>query len=135
MGKLSVLEQRFVIRSVAGFMRPTEIADTVLEKFGKRISPAAVLHYDPTTRQGQQLSARLRAEFARERRRFHKHIDDIPLNHVAFRLQELQNVIDSRPRSPMVALRALAMARAECEMAATAAVRPSRTSNRSRPPA
>ena len=135
MGKLSAVEQRFVIRSVAGYMRPTEVAAAVLERFGKQITPSAVLYYDPTSKQGSELSAPLRTEFARERRRFHKQLDNVPIHHVAYRLQRLQDVLDTHPRSQMTVIKALVTARLECEMAVTSANHRSPSSGRHRPPA
>jgi len=114
MGKLAETEKRFVIKCLAAYTPPTEVAATVMERFGKRITPSGILSYHPDKKQGAELSPRLRALFTRERRRFHKQLDDIPIAHVAYRLQALQDVLDTRSRNSAAVLKALTAARAEC---------------------
>lgn len=116
MGKLTEIEKRFVVRSIAGYQTPTEVSKAVRDKFGKSITPAGVLCYNPEKRQGRDLSSRLRDEFVRERERVDHHLEDIPIANLAYRLLVLQETVDANWNRPLIVLKALDAAREECEV-------------------
>ncbi|MBN3755905.1 DUF2280 domain-containing protein [Paraburkholderia sp. Tr-20389] len=79
----------FIVRGLACFETPTEVARYVKEEFGIVVTASQVQAYDPTKRQGRSLSEKWRATFAADRAAFRAKVEEIPIANLAFRLQEL----------------------------------------------
>lgn len=77
----------FIVRELACYDPPSVVAASVKEEFGIDISRQAVQAYDPTKRQGKELSEKLRKLFEKTRKRFDESTDDIPISKKAVRLK------------------------------------------------
>jgi hypothetical protein len=87
--RLNVAQKRFVVRCLAQFMSPTEVADLVEEDLGVEMSRQAVEAYDPTKFMGQKLGDELKKLFWEERKKFVDDESNIDVAHRSFRLREL----------------------------------------------
>ncbi|MEM5435227.1 DUF2280 domain-containing protein [Paraburkholderia diazotrophica] len=79
----------FIVRGLACFETPTEVARRVKEEFGLAVTAPQVQAYDPTKRQGRHLSKKWREMFESEQATFRADVAAIPLANQAFRMQEL----------------------------------------------
>ncbi|TCB74169.1 DUF2280 domain-containing protein [Acinetobacter sp. ANC 4173] len=59
MARLKKSEKVFIVRSLAQFMTPTEVARDIKEKFGIDVTPQQVEYYDPTKVAGANLAQEL----------------------------------------------------------------------------
>jgi len=87
MAHLTDSERRDIVRSLATFESPVEVAKWASEEFGKDISRQQVEHYDPT--RCDQMAERWQELFQRTREEFLQDLDSIPIAHRAVRLRKL----------------------------------------------
>lgn len=81
--------KQFIVKALACFDTPTQVAEAVKAEYGLDVSRQQVATYDPTKYNGQYLSPKLRMIFECTRERFFRELDDIPIASRAFRLRAL----------------------------------------------
>lgn len=89
MAKLDVKVKRYIVRLLACYDTPSQVAKAVKEEFGVDVTRMQVQVYDPTKAQGQQLSKDLRELFESERADFTTNVEKIPIASQSFRLRSL----------------------------------------------
>lgn len=94
MATLPAKVQRFAVRRLAQFDRPSEVRDAIRETYAIEVTLPQLGHYDPTTSQGGKLSEKLCELFHEEREKAKKEIDQIPLAHRPYRLRQLQKLLE-----------------------------------------
>jgi hypothetical protein len=88
--RLTEVQKDYAVTCFAKFMRPTQVCDALLDRFGVSIERNAVQMYDPTTSKGQTLGKKRKVMFEEVRKRFLDELDAIPIANKAMRLQQLQ---------------------------------------------
>ena len=96
--KLTPAQRIVVVRSLARFMTPTEVAEMIKEEFGVELSRQAVEKYDPTKGVGANLNDELVTEFTAAREAFVAEINQIDVAHQSFRLRELSRLYHAAKR-------------------------------------
>lgn len=116
MARLSAPMQLAIVRGLACFDTPSEVAAAVKEEFGVDITRQQVATYDPTKAAGRNVSAKLRAVFDASRQAFLTDMDDIPISHLSYRLQRLQQQLEKAEERGNIAMAAalLEQAAKEC---------------------
>ncbi len=92
--KLHIKVKRFIVRSLACYDSPTEVAATVKEMFDVEISKQGVAFYDPTTAAGKELSKTLTELFYESRKEFEE-TEDLPIAKKVFRLRKLAIYVET----------------------------------------
>lgn len=82
----------FIVTNLASFEPPSAVAALVKDEFGLVVSRQSVSAYDPTTKQGKDLSAKWKSLFERARKDFRESTDDIPLANKAVRIRMLDRM-------------------------------------------
>lgn len=90
--RLSAEAQVFVVLRLACFEHASVVKDEVKERFGCDISLQALEHYDPDTRAGRSLSAKLKRLFVETRAAFIRDSSRIGIAHRNVRLRRLERV-------------------------------------------
>lgn len=94
MPKLDDKVKRFIVRALAHYDTPTEVARQVKEEFGLDIGRQQVQSYDPTKALGKSLAADLRKLFEETRASFVDEVEKVPIAQRAFRLRKLQTMLE-----------------------------------------
>lgn len=103
MAKLSEAEKRFIVQALACYDTPTQVVDAVKEEFGTVLDRGHVGCYDPTKVAGKQLAKKWRDLFEETRKRFRKEVAEIPIADQAYRLRQLQRMLqDAMSRKNVV---------------------------------
>lgn len=105
MAKLSNEVKAFIVKALARFDGPKEIADAVKEEFGLTVSRQLVHGYDPT-RSGQKPAKKWCKMHAEERAAFLSKIRDIPSANKAVRIARLERMAvkaESKGNMPLAA--------------------------------
>lgn len=108
--------QHAIVRALACFDTPSEIAAQVKRDFGADVTRQQIATYDPTKAAGRNVSAKLRGVFDAARWAFLTEMKDIPVSHLSYRLRVLQRELErqqERGNSVMV-LKILEQAAKEC---------------------
>lgn len=84
--------KRYIVRALACYDTPSQVAAAVKEEFGLTLPRQHVAVYDPTKQQGRQLSKELVALFEQERQRFLAEVDAIPIANQSYRLRALNRL-------------------------------------------
>lgn len=116
MAKLTAPVQLAIVRALACFDTPSEVAAAVRRDLGVDVTRQQIATYDPTKAAGRNLSAKLRAVFGAARRTFLTDMHEIPISHLSVRLRMLQRELDraqERGNTAMV-LKILEQAAKEC---------------------
>lgn len=92
MAKLGVKEKRFIVRALACWDTPTQVAKAVKEEFGIELQRQQVGYYDPTKALGADLSKELTELFHETRAKFKSELDAIPIANQAYRLRTLERM-------------------------------------------
>ena len=92
MARLRDPERREIVRRLACFESPTEVAEWAREAFDKELSVRQVWHYDPT--RSDKTGQKWEKLFNDTREEFLSDLDSIPISHQAVRLRELQRLYD-----------------------------------------
>ena len=101
MPRLTVTQQRFLVRSLASFVTASEVAKAAKDQFGLELAAGHIARYDPTNVAGADLSKDLKALFHATRKQFVEDVDSIPIAHRGYRLRRLQQIVDTN-KSPSV---------------------------------
>jgi hypothetical protein len=91
---LSGEQRRFIIRALAKWNSPSEVARMVLDEFGITITRQLAQTYDPTRAAGVKLAPELKKYFREQREYFVKHLEEQPFAHRSIRLDELKKIYD-----------------------------------------
>lgn len=89
----------YVVTWLARFKTPTEVQALIKEHLDFEMSLQAIQGYDPTTMQGRSLSKELVKVFNDARAKYIAAVDEIPIAHEAYRLNELQKMLDRQKRA------------------------------------
>lgn len=92
MARLSEPEKQEIVRLLARYVSVPDVVVAVREQLGVEISRFQVRSYDPTKAKYEG-GERLRAIFEAEREKYERSIEDIPIAHKAFRLNQLQSML------------------------------------------
>lgn len=87
-------QQQRIVEWLACCMSPSAVVQRVQDEFKLAMKPNAILHYDPTTAQGQDLAATLKEIFHVTRQRFLDEAGKVPIAQQNYRLRKLQDVAD-----------------------------------------
>lgn len=100
----------YIVRSLAVFNTPSEVVEVIKERwpdeckrFKGGIKPQNIECYDPTKRNGQDLSDELKAEFEATRKAFLAAPQDIPISNLSYRQARRQKVLEGT-KAPMIIL-------------------------------
>lgn len=103
MAKLSEAEKRFIVQALACYDTPTQVAEAVKEEFGTVLDRGHVGCYDPTKAAGKELAKKWRDLFEETRKRFRAEVAEIPIADQAYRLRQLQRMLqDAMSRKNVV---------------------------------
>lgn len=103
MAKLSEAEKRFIVQALACYDTPTQVVDAVKEEFGTVLDRGHVGCYDPTKAAGKDLAKKWRDLFEETRKRFRAEVAEIPIADQAYRLRQLQRMLqDAMSRKNVV---------------------------------
>ena len=89
MPHLTEPQKLFIVRELACFGSPSEVAARVKEEFGIEVSRQQVDIYNPDSSHGKELSKKWKKLHAEVREAFTKEQVDIPIRHRSFRSREL----------------------------------------------
>jgi hypothetical protein len=103
--RLTEVQKDFAVTCFAKFMRPTQVCEALLDRFGLVIERNAVQMYDPTTTKGSTLGKKRKVMFAEVRKRFLDELNDIPIANRAMRLQQLQAHYEKITAGPQLNIR------------------------------
>lgn len=92
--KLTDEVRAFIVKGLACYDTPAQVAAAVKSEFGIEIARQTVECYNPTRVAGKvgQLSEKWRKLFERERKKFKEDVSDIPIASKAFRLRSLSRL-------------------------------------------
>jgi hypothetical protein len=103
MARLDEAVKRFIVQALACYDTPSQVAEAVKEEFGLVLDRAHVAVYDPTKASGKDLSKKWRDLFEETRKRFRKEVAEIPIADQAYRLRQLQRMLqDAMSRKNVV---------------------------------
>lgn len=94
MATLSDEVKLFIVKQLACFYTPSEVAESVKEEFGIDTDRNQTSLYDPTKVKGKNLSKKHKEIFEATRKRFLEHVSDIPLANPAVRIAELSKLYE-----------------------------------------
>ncbi len=106
MATLTDVQKLFIVRALACFDTPTQVAQAVQEEFGIEIHRRQVAEYDPSKASGRDVGAKLKAVFNATRAEFLEDVAAVPIANLSVRLRILQRMVveaDQRGNSAMVA--------------------------------
>lgn len=92
MARLTEQQKAVIVTALACWYGPSEVRDLLKSEYGLDLPLSQITPYDPTTINGQRLSAELKALFHETREKFKSDIQAIPIANQAFRLRELQKL-------------------------------------------
>jgi hypothetical protein len=95
----------FIVRQLAWYNTPTEVAAAVREEFGIELDRGRIGEYNPTTERGKQISAKLKAYFDEQRELFLRDYSSIPIAQKSYRMQTLHKALlkaAERNNTPLV---------------------------------
>ncbi len=113
MATLTVTIKRYIVRALACFETPSDVAKTVKEEFGLEITRMQVHKYDPTKVMGQGLAKELKALFFSTRKDFEENVEAIPIAKQSVRLQAMNKIYQANPKNPMLQLQVMEQAAKE----------------------
>ena len=82
----------FIVQSIACYETPSQVVESVREKFGIEITRQQVESHDPTKVSSKGLAQKWIDIFNATRERFRKETSDIPIANKAYRLRVLQRM-------------------------------------------
>ncbi|WP_042298974.1 DUF2280 domain-containing protein [Paraburkholderia kururiensis] len=105
----------FIVRALACYDTPSQVAGAVKEEFGLVVSRQQVEAYDPNKAIGKGLSKKWREVFQRTREAFLADISQVPIANAAVRLRRIERILVKAETSgnTVVALQALEQAAKE----------------------
>ncbi len=114
--KLTNEIRAFVVQSLAMFDSPNTVAESVKKEFGIEITRQSIEHYNPTSRQGRDLSKKWADLFEATRKEFLDDTKAIAISHRSVRIRALQRMADAAEKRGNIALAAQLIEQAAKEM-------------------
>ncbi|WP_175765099.1 DUF2280 domain-containing protein [Burkholderia ambifaria] len=93
MTKLNDEAKILIVRRLACFDTPKQVADAVKEEFGLDVSRQQCAAYDPTKHSGRSLGEKWRLIFEETRRSFLADAAQVPIAHLSVRLRRLERIL------------------------------------------
>lgn len=93
MAKLNEAVQCFIVQALACYDTPSQVAAAVKEEFGLELTRQQVATYDATKHSGRNMSKKWRDLFEDARKRFRQEVAEIPIAGQAYRLRQLQRLL------------------------------------------
>lgn len=112
MARLIDKHKAFLVEALATFSTPSEARDALNGTFGLDIELDQVVFYNPRTANGARLSQKWKDLFDETRERFKRETGDIAIASKAYRLRELQKIIEGT-KSPKLKMEAMEQAAKE----------------------
>ena len=85
----------FIVRSLACYNTPSEVAELVKEEYGIEIERCQAAKYDPTKPHGKNLGRKHRDLFEQTRKKFLEEMAELPLANPSVRVSELSKLYKS----------------------------------------
>lgn len=99
MATLDSKHKRFIVRGLAHFKTPTEIKEEFEDAFSVEVSLPQIAYYNPNGAQGsEQLAQKWKDLFTESRKAYIEGINEVPIAHDRYRLEELQNALEKYKR-------------------------------------
>ena len=108
-----------IVIELACFESPAQVAATVKEKFGVQLSRQRIEAYHPERAAGAKLGAKWRTVFYDTRARLLAELDNIPIACQAYRLRQLERLLERAEVMGNYAMAAQVLALAAREVGAT----------------
>lgn len=108
--------KRFIINALAAFDSPSQVAASVEEEFGYKVSRQAVEGHDPTKHAGRKLSKKWRDLFEVARATFIAEATQVPIAHRSTRLRVLHRMVQVAERKGNFAMASKLLEQAAKEM-------------------
>lgn len=86
--------QTYIVRGLACYETPSEVARAVNKEFGIEVSRQTVETYDPTKVAGSRRAKKWQSMFDQAREAFLHDVASVPIAQKAFRLRALQRMLD-----------------------------------------
>lgn len=106
----------FIVRALACYDTPTQVADAVKEKFNLEVSRQQVATYDPENVVGKALSQKWREIFAETREKFKSEVGEIAIANQTYRLRVLNRLLHTAEKSGNVVVAASLLEQASKEV-------------------
>lgn len=106
----------FIVTRLACFDSIPEVIRATRQEFGVTVSRQQVQFYDPTSRAGERLGAKMKLLFKEQREKFLQGTSSIPIAHKAVRLRFLQRMVTKAEERGNTALVAALLEQAAKEM-------------------
>lgn len=110
MAQLKKEVKLFIVRALAVFNTPTQVAVLVNEEYALTVTKQQCERYDPTKRAGQDLSVELKTEFEAARKVFLDKPQNIPIANLSVRLQHYQHILERVGKNSVLAMKVLEQA-------------------------
>lgn len=112
MATLRDQDKTLIVTRLACFYAPTEVQDELREVRNVEVTLSQVQYYDPTQPSSSKLGKRWRVLFEQTRADFRREVERTPIANKAYRLRELQKIIETT-RSPKLKMEAMEQAAKE----------------------
>ena len=112
MPRLNDKHKALLVEALATFSTPSEARDELNRVFGVEVELDQVVFYNPTTANGARLADKWKTMFDEARQRFKREVEDIAIANKAYRLRELQRIIETT-KSPKLKMEAMEQAAKE----------------------
>lgn len=93
MAKLTEPQKLFIVKALACYDTPTQVANAVRDEFAIEVDRRQVAEYDPSKASGRYVSTKLRAIFEATRKAFKDDVSTIPIASQAYRLRTLNRLL------------------------------------------
>lgn len=89
----------YIVRSLACYNTPQEVANLVKDEFGLEVDRGQIAKYDPSKPSGDSLGKKFKDIFEQTRKKFLEDVSQIPLANPAVRIAELAKMtVEARGR-------------------------------------
>lgn len=96
----------FIVRALACYDAPRQVAEDVKQEFNLVVSAQQLQAYNPATKAGARMSAKLKVIFEETRKQFKEKIGDIPLANQSVRIRALSRLFEKAERQGNTAVAA-----------------------------
>lgn len=96
----------FIVQALACFDTPAQVIESVKQEFGTDVTQQQLQAYNPATKAGARMSQKLKDIFEATRKRFLAEVSDIPVANQAYRLRQLQRMVNESMKRKNIVLAA-----------------------------
>lgn len=94
MAKLTDAQQQFIVRALACYDTPSQVAEAVKQEYGLTLPRQQIAIYDPTKPgHTKKTSRKLQVIFAETRKTFEEKVGELPIAKQSFRLRILERCV------------------------------------------